>query len=118
MLISLGQEPTTEELENMMGKMASPLTFSAYLTGMSHNLSQLSSKKELLAAFEAFQDEEAAENNSGVIGLDELRDSLAEYGMDHQDIEQSLAAFTRSSGFSGEHFMYRDFVNLLRGEDN
>jgi Ca2+-binding EF-hand superfamily protein len=111
MLVSLGQDPTNEQLDEMVAHMPQPLTFSSYLTEMSTKLLDLSSRADLLTALEVFKHEDEK-----AVDADLLKASLLEYGMTSYDVERALGGFVQSSGFSGDMFMYRDFVDMLRGE--
>lgn len=113
MLISLGQEPSKEEIESMLEKMPRPLTFSAFLTGMSGHLCDLSSRQELLSAFQAFEDDD---KKSKGIKADYLKDQLLEFGMEQEDIDTAMSSFIKSHGFLGDRFNYKDFVDIMRGE--
>lgn len=103
MLISLGQEPSDEYLQQMLSSVGSPLTFSSYLTVMSGKLNELSSREELLEAFSAFDEE-----NKGYFDHGELEALLEERGMDKRDIQEAFKGFT---GYSG--YKYKEFVNVL-----
>ncbi|CAN6674728.1 hypothetical protein TRVA0_062S00540 [Trichomonascus vanleenenianus] len=115
MVISLGQDPTDQYIEELFGAMPSPLTFSAFLTGMSAHLCNMSSRGELLKAFEAFSDDSGSKSNPS-ISADELEESLMEYGMSEADARMAMEAFVKK-GFMGSRFHYRDFVDMMRAED-
>jgi Ca2+-binding EF-hand superfamily protein len=113
MLVSLGQEPSKDEIEEMLDKMPRPLTFSAFLTGMSGHLCDMSSRQELLAAFKAFEDDEKKAKG---IKADDLKSQLADFGMSNEEIDEAMGSFIKSHGFLGDRFNYKDFVDIMRGE--
>lgn len=114
MLVSLGQEPDSQYISDMLQQMPSPLTFSAFLTGMTGHLNSLSSRQELAQAFGGFGDDSG--EDLADIDAEELERSLIEYGMDQADVKRALASYTFEDGFRGRRFRSKDFVDLLRPE--
>lgn len=124
MLVSLGKDPSDEEVQSMLKEMPQPLTFSSFLTGMSSLLCNVSSSGDLLGAFAAFEEDHrtvATEGGAPVahderrIHVDELREMLIETGMSGKDVDTCFAPFLKTGGLAGDWFYYRDFVNMMRG---
>lgn len=121
MLVSLGKDPSDEEVRRMLERMPQPLTFSSFLTGMSGLLCNVSSSGDLLSAFAAFEEDHTAASEGAPasderrIHVDELREMLLETGMSAQDIDTCFAPFLKTGGLAGDWFYYRDFVSMMRG---
>lgn len=107
---SLGQTPDPEVVHAMLSEMHGPVTLSAFLTTMAAYLSEISAKEDLVQAFEAF------ESSNGQVKCSDLRDALLQQGMSSDEIDMVLSRFTKSSGFAGDVFLHKEFINQLRGE--
>lgn len=113
MLVSLGQCPDSEELKRTLSLLPQPVTFSSYLTGMSNNLCQLSSREELIAAFEAFGDDDSESASENGIPTEDIRQMLVSHGMSDKDVNNALGGFIKN-GLLGERFDYKALVSVLR----
>jgi Ca2+-binding EF-hand superfamily protein len=127
MMVSLGfpaDAASEAEATRMLALMPQPLTFSSFLTGMSGLLSKLSSVADLNQAFTAFEDDApatagitAGRKHEGRIHVDELRELLVESGMNEADVNQCFKSFTKPGGLSGDWFYYKDFISLVKGDE-
>ncbi|KAF8539616.1 hypothetical protein BDD12DRAFT_837299 [Trichophaea hybrida] len=118
MLSSLGLDSSPATISQHLASAPSPFNLASYLTHLSQHLSLLSPVGDLLAAFEAFD-----ENDDGIVDVEELRSALTEMGdrMSHEEVDRALKGFTRRRGLKrggggGEEFRYREFVDLLAGK--
>ncbi|KAG6877879.1 hypothetical protein C0993_002880 [Termitomyces sp. T159_Od127] len=83
-----------------------------FLTMMSERLFEFDTEKELLEAFESFD-----ENDTGMVKVDEMRKWLREVGerMDEDEIGRLLeGSFSDRQG----NFNYREWVKVLRVEES
>lgn len=131
MMVSLGLPAGAEseaEAAEMLMLMPQPLTFSSFLTGMSGLLGKLSSAADLKEAFAAFEDDGTTlgttvpvgmtgSKDTGRIHVDELKEMLMESGMSETEIDQCFKSFIKPGGLSGNWFYYKDFISLVKGED-
>ena len=117
MLASLGLDSSPAAIEQYLASAPSPFNLASYLTNLSQHLSLLSPVGDLMAAFEAFD-----ENDDGLVDVDELRNSLTSMGerMSQEEVDKALKGFTRRRGLKrgggGDEFRYREFVDLLAGK--
>ncbi|KAF5092082.1 hypothetical protein D0Z03_003063 [Geotrichum reessii] len=133
MMVSLGLPAGAEseaEAAEMLALMPQPLTFSSFLTGMSGLLGKLSSAADLKEAFAAFEDDRTTlgtaaavpvgmtgSKDTGRIHVDELKEMLIESGMSETEIDQCFKSFIKPGGLSGNWFYYKDFISLVKGEN-
>ncbi|KAG6879868.1 hypothetical protein C0992_010537 [Termitomyces sp. T32_za158] len=120
---SLGITPSKEMLDDLLsarpggsGRMAyledRGINFTMFLTMMSERLFEFDTEKQLLEAFESFD-----ENDTGVVKVDEMRKWLREVGerMDEDEIGRLLeGSFSDRQG----NFNYREWVKVLRVEES
>ena len=118
MLSSLGLDSSPAAVAEHLAAAPSPFGLASYLTHLSQHLSLLSPISDLLAAFEAFD-----ENDDGIIDVGELRSALTGMGerMSDAEVDRALRGFTRRRGLKRggggeEEFRYREFVDLLAGK--
>ncbi|KAK9479039.1 hypothetical protein V1514DRAFT_329027 [Lipomyces japonicus] len=104
MLTSLGQNPSSKTVDDMISRMASPLQFPVYLTEMSSLLSQFSTREELINAFSTFDDDD-----NGHANFDELSEALADVGINMEAINKYLQPYIRSSR-GKEYLAYKEFT--------
>ncbi|KAK9457401.1 hypothetical protein V1511DRAFT_493519 [Dipodascopsis uninucleata] len=109
MLTSLGQYPSSEELDEMLSGMPTPLQFPSFLTEMSSTLSKFSTKEELITAFGAFDDDD----NGKEADAEDLREALIEMGgMTKEEINSCIKPFVRF-GLGRERLLYKDLVDAM-----
>jgi myosin regulatory light chain 12 len=118
MLASLGLDSSPAAIQQHLASAPSPFNLASYLTHLSQHLSLLSPAPDLLAAFEAFD-----ENDDGTVDVEELKAALTGMGerMTPEDVDRALKGFTRRRGLKGrggggEVFRYTEFVDLLAGK--
>ena len=118
MLSSLGLDTSPSALATYLPPGSSTFNLASFLTVLSTHLSQLAPEQELLAAFEAFD-----ENDDGVVDVGELKAALGGVGerMSEREVEDVVRGFTRRGGLRkgekrGEVFSYRQFVETLAGK--
>lgn len=118
MLASLGLDASPAAVSQHLSAAPSPFNLASYLTHLSQHLSLLSPVGDLMAAFEAFD-----ENDDGIVDVEELKSALTGMGerMSSEDVDRALKGFTRRKGLkrgggSGDVFRYREFVDLLAGK--
>lgn len=118
MLASLGLDSSPAAIQQHLDSAPSPYNLASYLTHLSQHLSLLSPVPDLLAAFEAFD-----ENDDGTVDVEELKAALTGMGerMSPEEVERALKGFSRRrvlkrGGAGGDVFRYREFVDLLAGK--
>jgi myosin regulatory light chain 12 len=118
MLASLGLDSSPAAVQQHLASAPSPFNLASYLTHLSQHLGLLSPVADLLAAFEAFD-----ENDDGTVDVEELKAALTGMGerMTQEDVDRALKGFTRRRGLKrggggGEVFRYTEFVDLLAGK--
>ncbi|KAL2798254.1 calmodulin [Aspergillus keveii] len=126
-LANIGQDPSTLSQFFPPGGAAT-INFPTFLNTLSHLLSPLSSRQELMNALSAFD-----EDDSGQIDVDELRDALlhtapddGERPLTEREVNEVLNGFTGRRAFGGkggktgsgkrrEVLRYQEFVNTVIG---
>ncbi|KAI9804871.1 MAG: hypothetical protein M1825_001240 [Sarcosagium campestre] len=125
-LTNLGQDATSSAIATFFPPGA-PQTLSLpnFLTQISTLLAHISPAEELIAAFEAFD-----EDDNGQIDVGELRDAILRTAPEHGQAGRTLSetevdrvlqgftgrkAFGKKSGPRGDVFRYNDFVGAVSG---
>jgi myosin regulatory light chain 12 len=114
MLSSLGLDSSPSSINAYLSSAPSPFNLASYLTHLSQQLSLLAPMSDLLAAFEAFD-----ENDDGCVDVEELRSALTGMGerMTDEEVDRAMKGFTKRRGLRGkDEFGYREFVGLLQGK--
>ncbi|KAI5789195.1 hypothetical protein FPQ18DRAFT_342086 [Pyronema domesticum] len=114
MLSSLGLDSSPSSINAYLSSAPSPFNLASYLTHSSQQLSLLAPMSDLLAAFEAFD-----ENDNGCVDVEELRLALTSMGerMTDEEVDRAMKGFTKRRGLRGrDEFEYREFVGLLQGK--
>ncbi|RKP15306.1 hypothetical protein BJ684DRAFT_7196, partial [Piptocephalis cylindrospora] len=108
MLSSLGQNPTDEYIDAMVSEAPGSINFTMFLTLMGEKLSGMDAEADILAAFEAFD-----EDGTGLIHSEVLREALLTRG-DRlpEDVVDSI--FRGSLVDRDGMFNYREFTRVLK----
>ncbi|KAK9469746.1 hypothetical protein V1512DRAFT_200164 [Lipomyces arxii] len=107
MLSSLGQNPSSQSVNDMLAQMPSPLQFPAYLTSMSAILSRFSRKEQLVSAFSAFD-----EDDNGQADVAELKESLIDNGFEEAEIERCFKPYIKKH-MGKERLLYKDLADAM-----
>ncbi|KNE62483.1 hypothetical protein AMAG_07698 [Allomyces macrogynus ATCC 38327] len=110
MLASLGQNPTEEYIDDMIGDApgSGTINFTIFLTLFGERMSGTDPEHEILLAFEAFD-----EKKTGFIDADVLREALTAMGDRFTDEEVDIM-FKGAPVDAENRFNYREWVRVLK----
>lgn len=101
---SLSQKKSSDQLEEMLG--SGEMSFTAYLSLLSNELSQLPNKAEIQKAIQVFsQDTE--------INARELQEGLISVGMSKEEIAPVLNSFKTERMNGDQVFLGQEFLNYV-----
>ncbi|XP_071965791.1 myosin regulatory light chain 12B-like [Antedon mediterranea] len=107
MLASLGKDPSSAYLDDMMKDAPGPINFTMFLTLFGEKLNGTDPEDVILNAFGCFDDEA-----TGVIMEDNLRELLMTMGDRFNDDE--VDEMYREAPIKDGKFNYREFVRILK----
>jgi len=101
-----GKKLTSNEVKSLLEESEGPMNFSAFMSLISDDLSQLPNKNEILRALKVFsQDTE--------INQKELQESLSAIGMEECQYQDVLKKFESERMNGDKVFMGTDFLNFV-----
>jgi Ca2+-binding EF-hand superfamily protein len=107
----LGQNPTDEEVEDMIREVdkdgSGSIEFNEFLTMMAKRMSEITPEEELLEAFRVFD-----KDGSGTISVDELREVMKNLGenLTTEELEEMIKEADSNNDGAID---YSEFVKLL-----
>ncbi|PWA00608.1 hypothetical protein BB558_003332 [Smittium angustum] len=105
---SLGADVSEEYIEEMIAEAPGPINFTMFLTMMGEHLNGTDPEAEILAAFEAFD-----ENGNGLINANELTEALMYMG-DRLSQEEIDAMFRSVPIDQNGMVVYKKLVQMLK----
>ncbi|KAI8999543.1 Myosin regulatory light polypeptide 9 [Gaertneriomyces sp. JEL0708] len=108
MLASLGQQPTDQYIDDMMGEAPGSINFTMFLTLMGEKMSGTDPEHEILQAFECFDEDKA-----GVINADVLREYMTSMGDRFTDEEVDIM-FKGAPVDKDNNFDYTVWTRVLK----